>query len=296
MSSVLLENQSTVRRNQPGDETRDDRKTLKRSFFVSLGVHASLLLALIIAAAIPHKIHFEQVAFIELGGVKSAGGSAGAGAAAAPAKIPAAAVKTPSPSAPGEIKTASLKPKARAIKQTPAPSEKAEKISVKSNNKSAKDVTKKTKAEPKSDLKDRILKKFSAMNAAGAPSAGASANAASSASPAGRAGENPGLQGIGTDVPFPFASYLSEVRDLITDLWEEPSWLSSGTGGAKAVVVFRITRDGTLAKVLLAVPSGMTALDKSAVQAVEAANPLPPLPAEFKNEYLDVNLEFALTR
>ena len=285
MSSLLLENQPVLPKNKQRNVQREDRETLKRSFFVSLGIHASLLLTIIIAAAIPHRFHFEQMTLIELAGLKVGASTPGNGANTASVSP---ATRTSVPSSAKDTKVPSLKPKAQAPKSAPTTPAKSEKISLKPNKKStATNVTK-----PDLDLKDRILRKFSAMNGMGTQNKSANASSAQTNQPAGPEG----LQGIGTDVPFPFASYLSDVRDRITDVWEEPSWISANAGGAKAVVVFRIHRDGAVSKVLLAIPSGMTMLDKSAVQAVEAANPLPPLPAEFKDAFLDVHLEFELSR
>ena len=174
-------------------------------------------------------------------------------------------------------KTATLKTKTRTIQERLSTDAKAERVSLKHGKKIA---------EPQPDLKERILQRLQQTT---------NITRRSGADPASPATNSPAASAIGTDVPFPFAGYLAEVQNRITDLWEQPSWLSVQNRGPKVVIVFRIHRDGTLAKVVLAVPSGVTAFDKSAVQAVEAANPLPPLPLEFKNEFLDVHLQFDLT-
>jgi TonB family protein len=140
------------------------------------------------------------------------------------------------------------------------------------------------KAEPESGLRDRIMQQLRSTET-GSVVSHASNNTASQP-----------LPGITTGVPFPFATYLSDIRDRINAAWHQPDWLSAKTSQAKAIVVFRIHRDGTTSSVLLAIPSGIDAMDRSVVTAVLSANPLPPLPKEFKGNFLDVHLQFHLSR
>ncbi len=290
MSTVLLDQHHSARdasyRVKDG-ATGGAYQKLKRSFFASLAIHAGFLLALVVVSSMPHKFHFEQTTLIELQGISAATGNTGAGNSAV-AK-PAPAVQQPR-----EIKSAAAPKvatlKANAIISQTAPKTEAapEKISLKSSKKSSEKMR-----EPQVNLKERILQKFQQIPRI-ATSTAANADTASS----GRAGPKNvrEVAGIGTDVPFPFAGYLAGVRDRIADLWEEPSLISSVARGAQAVVVFRIQHDGSVVKVFLSIPSGISALDKSALRAVESANPLPPLPPEFKDSFLDVHLQFDLTR
>ncbi len=254
---------------------------LKKSFAVSLGIHGGLLLALIVYSFIPHRLNFQPMSLIELQGVSAGSGAAGSKTAAAPAP-----------------KVASLKPKALSAPVSSAVQEtepKAETVSVrKAKRKTPVQKAEASKAAPvKSDLKERILQKFktnAAYEAASVPAASSAAGQATS--PAGLgSGDTPG---IGTSVPFPFAWYLGEIQARITDAWDEPGMLSKDSANATAVVLFRIDRQGLVSRIALATPSGISALDDSALRAVEAANPLPPLPEEFKNAYLDVHLQFDL--
>ncbi len=260
-----------------------------------MAIHAGVVLALLILSLLPHKFHFEQSALIELQGITAVAGNTGSGAAGA---VKTAALVQTQPKAP---KVTSLKSSAKTTAaQSATKSQNVfEKISVKSTgmpvkNAEIRDTIPISKSKlghvpnfpnsPNSrvDLKNRILQKLQSL-----PDATTSAVAG----PA-----TPGVAGIGTDVPFPFAGYLSDVRDRITELWEEPGMLASQTQGSQATIVFRIHRDGSITNVLLAIPSGITALDKSALEAVTAASPLLSLPADFKNDFLDVHLQFDLTR
>ncbi len=287
----------------------DSNQNLKRSFLASLALHLGLLVALIIAALIPHQLHFDQTALVELQGIATSVQGSAANSAVSAGKSNTVAQKIPHAIA----KTASLKTKMR-VQQTAVKTEpKIEKVSL-THRAKVETVTKpdtpertatkrlerasaetakpqknavdgQTTQQP--DLRQRILQKFQASGAGNAVGTAASSSQDNGISSQGT---------IGTDVPFPFANYLAQVQNRITDSWEQPSWLAAQNADAKAIVVFRILRDGSLAKAIVAVPSGMDALDKSALQAVQAASPLPPLPAEFKNDFLDVHLQFDLTR
>jgi TonB family protein len=57
-------------------------------------------------------------------------------------------------------------------------------------------------------------------------------------------------------------------------------------------VAFRIQRSGQVADVRVEAASGLSYYDRAAVRAVYAANPLPPLPGDYRNEQLGVHLRF----
>ncbi len=289
MATILLGQEHRL-----GSSGTDQKMT--KSFFASLAIHGGLVLALLIAAAIPHKLHFEQTALIELQNfAPGTSGGSGKGGTISSA-LPTPAVKTqaiqPKAAPVKAPKIATLKTKilpanpAQDTQTTPA---NVEKISLKHNAKETK--TKESKTTP--GLKERILQKFSSMNSAASAGAGRQqASAGSQTAPGG----TQGVGAIGTDIPFPFAGYLADVQNLIAQQWEEPNCLGAKRDRAQAVVVFRIHHDGKLSNIILAIPSGITALDKSAMAAVEAANPLPPLPIDFTSDHLDVHLQFDLTQ
>jgi TonB family protein len=57
-------------------------------------------------------------------------------------------------------------------------------------------------------------------------------------------------------------------------------------------VSFRIQRSGQVTDVKVETSSGTSYYDRAAVRAVYAANPLPPLPNDYRNEQLGVHLRF----
>jgi len=105
-------------------------------------------------------------------------------------------------------------------------------------------------------------------------------------------GSGIGLSGAGTDTDFPFTYYLIAVRNKIAAHWAPPSGVSAGGAALKATIYFRILRGGSVTDAEVEQTSGVGFYDQSAVRAVQAAMPLPPLPEEFPDEYLGVHFDF----
>lgn len=105
-------------------------------------------------------------------------------------------------------------------------------------------------------------------------------------------GSGIGLSGAGTDTDFPFTYYLIAVRNKIANQWSPPKGVSSGGAALRSTLYFRILRGGTVTDVAVEQSSGVGFYDQSALRAVQAAMPLPPLPEEFPDEYLGVHFDF----
>lgn len=90
---------------------------------------------------------------------------------------------------------------------------------------------------------------------------------------------------------FPYVWYLKIMERKVTE-----NWITHGidiTGKrADPVVRFRISRDGSVFGLRMERSSGSPALDQSAVEAVTAAAPFPPLPEGFEGESLGVHFAF----
>jgi len=97
-----------------------------------------------------------------------------------------------------------------------------------------------------------------------------------------------GASVAGFDTDFPFTFYVDQMLTLIGGNWLKPE----GSEGIAAVIGFQIQRDGRITDVKLLTPSGVGVYDRAAVRAVYAANPLPPLPPEYKGDHLGVHLRF----
>lgn len=113
---------------------------------------------------------------------------------------------------------------------------------------------------------------------------------------AGQAGSRPGGSdgGMRLDSAFDFPDYLAAIRSRIWQNWIAP-FEGSGVALRRAVVFFKILRDGKVAGVYVEYGSGSLPFDKSAFDAVTAVNrvePLPPLPGAFSGENLGVHFVF----
>jgi periplasmic protein TonB len=100
-----------------------------------------------------------------------------------------------------------------------------------------------------------------------------------------------GLQGdVAVDAPdFEFTYYLVLVRNQIAANWTPPT---GGGPSGRAVVHFRIDRDGHVSDARLESSSGVDFFDRSAVRAVILTDPLPPLPLGYNGSELGVHFGF----
>jgi TonB family protein len=104
-------------------------------------------------------------------------------------------------------------------------------------------------------------------------------------------GDNPTMGSVSIDGGnFPFASYISRMRQKIATAWEVPV----GTEGLErsAVVYFRVHRDGSVSDVTVEKPSGLQLFDRSCQRGVIEAAPMPPLPREYSDEFVSVHFTF----
>ncbi len=92
---------------------------------------------------------------------------------------------------------------------------------------------------------------------------------------------------------FPHSWYVAIVQNTVYQNWKIPSRLSSASPSTRSTVSFRIRRNGTLSDVVLRGSSGYTLMDRSAIEAVRSISALPPLPADYKEDSLDVLVYFS---
>jgi TonB family protein len=92
-----------------------------------------------------------------------------------------------------------------------------------------------------------------------------------------------------------FGPYLQRVLQSVRSNWytlipevARPPLLKRGT----VSVEFVITKNGSVAGMRLAGPSGDVSLDRAAWGGITASNPFPPLPSEFRGEYLALRFHF----
>jgi len=91
-----------------------------------------------------------------------------------------------------------------------------------------------------------------------------------------------------------FHPYLIQILATVKRYWWSviPQSASMGRQSRTVVCQFAINRDGSVPKLVIAVPSGTQALDFAAVSGIAASNPFPPLPRDFKGEQIRLQFTF----
>jgi protein TonB len=96
-----------------------------------------------------------------------------------------------------------------------------------------------------------------------------------------------GSQIAGLDNPdFKFGYYIDQLLSSIDSKWVRPPFGKD----VKAVVGFRIQRDGSITDLQISQSSGYNSFDLAALRAVQNASPFPPLPRAYRQDSLGVNL------
>jgi TonB family protein len=90
-------------------------------------------------------------------------------------------------------------------------------------------------------------------------------------------------------VDFGSSYYLSLVFGRIRDLWENPVETSATL---RVTIYFKIVRDGQVIDAQVEKSSSIDLFDQSAMRSILSNTPLPPLPREYRGEYLGIHLEF----
>jgi TonB family protein len=98
----------------------------------------------------------------------------------------------------------------------------------------------------------------------------------------------------GGQLSMRFQVYYTQLWEKIRRHWVVPEALVQNTRGLMAVIVMRIRKDGSLAKVWLEQSSGNPRFDTSALRAVERAAPFPPLPAGLRQPVHEVGVRFRI--
>lgn len=87
---------------------------------------------------------------------------------------------------------------------------------------------------------------------------------------------------------FPYTLYLQGMHRRIGTNWIR----GNPPEGIKAVIYFRILRDGTITEARVETSSGNGTFDRAALSAVRSSSPLNPLPFAYDGTYLGVHLTF----
>jgi TonB family protein len=97
---------------------------------------------------------------------------------------------------------------------------------------------------------------------------------------------------VHTEGDFRFAYYLAALRNKIGAVWVPPQGLDAGGRPVRTVLYFRIQRNGQVSLAQVESSSGFAFFDQTALRALLASTPLPPLPAGYTDDYLGVHFGF----
>jgi len=254
----------------------------------SFMVHLSLILAIVFLPKVFRpKLDFPDVYTVNL--VSLPAGSPGPKASATPEAKPAAAAPAPAPApAPAKPKPAIKipeKPTAKPTKTKPvAKPVVMPKPKVEESKSDASESTNET-----TEAKGKEASPAPATGQGAAPAAGLSAGGDGSQGGTGAGGAG----GMLDDATFQYGWYLSNMSTMFSRNWTRPI-KPDLERTLRAVVHFRIQKDGQLTEIVLEQPSGDASLDRSALRAIQDSNPLPQLPPGYGKDSLGVRFFFDL--
>jgi TonB family protein len=110
------------------------------------------------------------------------------------------------------------------------------------------------------------------------------------------AGEGGLSFGEGGDFAERYGWYVASVRNRISSNWLLSTISPNILTAPRLYMTFTILRDGTITDVEITQSSGMPEVDRSALRAVLASNPLPTLPSDYAGNRVKVNLYFDFRR
>ncbi len=90
--------------------------------------------------------------------------------------------------------------------------------------------------------------------------------------------------------------YVGAVRNRISSNWLLSTISPSILSAPRLYMTFDILRDGTITNVEISQSSGISEVDRSALRAVLASNPLGPLPPEYAGDKVSVEFYFDFRR
>jgi TonB family protein len=254
-----------------------ERLHFKRAVYFSLSAHLAFFLFIILSPHLPRPSRTGLIHYIPLNMVVAGGGGGGGGGTGRPA------AGKPAPPAKKETLRDLTTPQKVQPESKPAmryPVEKpAKEPKTKVEKKAA--ITK-TESSPQ----DKAAQGGTAEGTEGGTGMGTGLRIGG--------GEGPGGPGYGAGglANFPYTYYLNIITDRVSSNWFS-SLVDPGVSGSfQAVIYFRIEKSGQVSDIKIEQSSGVTPLDLSAVRAIKASAPFPPLPREYEDAYLGIHLIF----
>ncbi len=86
--------------------------------------------------------------------------------------------------------------------------------------------------------------------------------------------------------------YYDSVERKIKDSWVLPGAMAQEAKKLKTIIGIIVRRDGTIEKIWIEQSSGNIYYDRAALRAVKKSSPLPPLPSQMPDKYLEIGIIF----
>jgi TonB family protein len=255
-----------------------ERLQFKRAVYFSLGVHLLFLIFILVSPHLPKPsrkglIHYIPLDMVVAGGGGGGGGGRGGKPAAGKPAAPAKKETLRDLTTPQKVQTES-KPTMRYPVEKPArePKTKVEK--------------KAAISKPEPSPQDKAAQEETPEGVEGGTGMGTGLRIGG--------GEGPGGPGYGPGglANFPYTYYLNIITDRVSSNWFSSLVDPGVSGNFQTIIYFRIEKSGQVADIKIEQSSGITPLDLSAVRAVKASVPFPPLPREYDETYLGIHLIF----
>ena len=93
-----------------------------------------------------------------------------------------------------------------------------------------------------------------------------------------------------------YAWYVASMRARISANWLMATVSPNIVSAPRTYLTFEISRDGTVTNVQITQSSGISEVDRSALRAILASNPLPALPSDYAGGRVDVQFYFDFHR
>jgi TonB family protein len=95
-------------------------------------------------------------------------------------------------------------------------------------------------------------------------------------------------QGIDAHQDIAWAPYISKLRDKVKQQWV-PGFTESSR---RTVLLITIDRSGQISDLQIIQPSGLSATDQAAYNAIKRAAPFAPLPTAYAGNYINIKFIF----
>jgi TonB family protein len=252
----------------------------KKAIYISLLAHLGVFLLIIVSPSLPKPTKKRGMTYyIPLNMVGPGGSGGGRGTLAAAKAAPAAKKETLK-----DLTTAQkVQQETKAAMRYPVEKPKKEEPKTKTEKKAAI-----SKPEPATPL-DTTSKSAAETGLEGTGGMGTGLRIGGGGGPGN--GWGPGGPG-GTLANFPYTWYLNVITDRVSGNWFSSLVDPGVSGNFQTVIYFRIEKNGQVSEVRVEQSSGVTPLDLSAIRAVKASAPFPPLPRDYEDAYLAIHLIF----